>query len=504
MQTALRIFNLGIRISNHDALMNYTTTLNTILHEILYINVSCIMHFSNLQNISEGYVAVRSDPSLMTHLSGPRQLIPAAPTSSTSLQRVPPSLGGSHPSLSKTPATSAGYFSNTESDAAHDDLSVFPALPRSKSGTVINGIVPAYSTVCHPLPMYSRHSLTPPGKQKQLNEHFGNKNTSANLGDLKYVSIAFNPNDQDNRLNSPENFNLCFDNKHRPPSMPSLMNIRDDSSDPAHLLEANNAYSVVGNRNVNLQPVTSSHPYVTFGNQPRPQSNNIHLTNVENKPSSLISSTAYVLNSPRSPDKTSEPLNPYYTVGETNKMMSKHSSNSPSRIGNNSRNNASNGSNGYVTLGERGQPLTNLPVRNGTGNSIENNPPSSARSHYVTAAPNRTAFQRLEQLDVADEVRFVASAPSENSRGRVNPQDDDSLNPQLSERPNTSDGVPSRPKRQSPPIRWPGPSLSKQSSGYVSQEALGAEPLVMSPKRLFAQNNETKAMVANPHEVSFV
>lgn len=448
---------------------------------------------------------MRSDPSLMSHLmNGPRQLTSAAPVSSTSLQRVPPALGGSQPSLAKTPATSAGYFSTTESDAAHDDLSVFPSIPRSRSGMAITGSAVGYSTACAPFPIYSRHSLTPPGKHK-ISDDLANRNSSANLGDLRYVAVAFNNTDHDDsRLSSPEGFNMSFDNKHRPPSMPSLMSVRENDNNPVDFLEANSAYSVVGNRKLNIQPVSSSHGYVTLSNQTRPQMNNVTVPCIDEK-QPLTPSPAYISNAPPSPDNNSEPVHPYFAVSTNGKAMSIISNDNLNSLDNRvGDNNNSRSPNGYVTLGERSN-VANFPVRNGPGVILDSGSNSSAaRSHYVIAAPNRAAFQRPEQLDGAEDVRYVASAPSENLRGRFNPKKDINLSPQMCDRPNTSDGMPNRPKRQSPPSGWAGPSLSKQSSGYVSQEALGAEPLVMSPKRLFSQNKETKVMVSNPHEVSFV
>ncbi|XP_068202544.1 cytokine receptor-like isoform X2 [Palaemon carinicauda] len=99
------------------------------------------------------------------------------------------------------------------------------------------------------------------------------------------------------------------------------------------------------------------------------------------------------------------------------------------------------------------------------------------------------------QHDTCEEGREVASAPVESSRGR----------PSVPTRPNTSDATVNHNRGGS---RWPplAPSLSKQSSGYVSQETLTFhDPVVMSPKRLLAQSHEPHSVVLSAnHKASMV
>ncbi|XP_042241219.1 uncharacterized protein LOC121878859 isoform X7 [Homarus americanus] len=96
-----------------------------------------------------------------------------------------------------------------------------------------------------------------------------------------------------------------------------------------------------------------------------------------------------------------------------------------------------------------------------------------------------------------EESREVASAPIEGSRGR----------PSLPTRPNTSETNHNRGGNRWTPV---GPSLSKQSSGYVSgnvsQETLSFhDPVVMSPKKLLAQSHEPHSVVYSPnHKPSMV
>ncbi|KAK7082606.1 hypothetical protein SK128_027057 [Halocaridina rubra] len=93
-----------------------------------------------------------------------------------------------------------------------------------------------------------------------------------------------------------------------------------------------------------------------------------------------------------------------------------------------------------------------------------------------------------------DESREVSSAPVEGTRSR----------PSIPLRPNTSDVVVNHNRGGT---RWPplAPSLSKQSSGYVSQEALTHDPVVMSPKRLLAQSHEPHSVVLSAnHKASMV
>ncbi|XP_064109262.1 cytokine receptor-like isoform X2 [Macrobrachium nipponense] len=99
------------------------------------------------------------------------------------------------------------------------------------------------------------------------------------------------------------------------------------------------------------------------------------------------------------------------------------------------------------------------------------------------------------QRDTGEEGREVASAPVESSRGR----------PSVPTRPSTSDATVNHNRGGS---RWPplAPSLSKQSSGYVSQETLTFhDPVVMSPKRLLAQSHEPHSVVLSAnHKASMV
>jgi len=134
---------------------------------------------------------------------------------------------------------------------------------------------------------------------------------------------------------------------------------------------------------------------------------------------------------------------------------------------------------------------------------------------------SKPQHQHQHPLDSStDDVRLVVSAPTENIRGRLSNKDDEAEleeipSSPIQQRPSTCDGVcdslqkASRKNKMSPCVLVPtGTSLSMQSSGYVSQEALfGSDPL--SPKKLFAQTAPDRATRNGfahngVHEVSFV
>ncbi|XP_042865030.1 uncharacterized protein LOC122248791 isoform X3 [Penaeus japonicus] len=109
--------------------------------------------------------------------------------------------------------------------------------------------------------------------------------------------------------------------------------------------------------------------------------------------------------------------------------------------------------------------------------------PEKAGGGYVSVgdmAEGRWANPVMMAPEDFEESREVSSAPLESTRGR----------PTLSTRPNTSEATiaHNRGARSFPPL---APSLSKQSSGYVSQDSLPFhDPVVMSPKRLLTQSKE--------------
>ena len=125
--------------------------------------------------------------------------------------------------------------------------------------------------------------------------------------------------------------------------------------------------------------------------------------------------------------------------------------------------------------------------------------PEKVSGAYVSVGeiPGSRWAHPVIQRDTGEEGREVASAPIESSRGR----------PTISPRPSTSDATVNH-NRGGEGSRWPplAPSLSKQSSGYVSQETLPFhEPVVMSPKRLLAQSHEPHSVVLSAnHKASMV
>lgn len=125
--------------------------------------------------------------------------------------------------------------------------------------------------------------------------------------------------------------------------------------------------------------------------------------------------------------------------------------------------------------------------------------PEKASGDYVSVgdmANGRWAHPVIPPNN-SEESREVASAPVEGSRGR----------PFVPTRPNTSETNHNRGGNRWTPS---GPSLSKQSSGYVSgnvsQETLAFhDPVVMSPKKLLARSHEPHSVVYSPnHKPSMV
>ncbi|XP_076063626.1 cytokine receptor-like isoform X3 [Oratosquilla oratoria] len=99
---------------------------------------------------------------------------------------------------------------------------------------------------------------------------------------------------------------------------------------------------------------------------------------------------------------------------------------------------------------------------------------------------------------IEDDFREVTSAPVEGTRSRVQ-------QPAPSIRPSTAEGTVNHPKTSSLHSNTFTPSLSKQSSGYVSQETLPAlEPVVMSPKKLVPQSQEPLSILSPTHRASMV
>lgn len=117
--------------------------------------------------------------------------------------------------------------------------------------------------------------------------------------------------------------------------------------------------------------------------------------------------------------------------------------------------------------------------------------PEKAGGGYVSVgdmAEGRWANPVMMAPEDFEESREVSSAPLESTRGR----------PLLSTRPNTSEATiaHNRGARSFPPL---APSLSKQSSGYVSQDSLPFhDPVVMSPKRLLTQSKEPYSVIMPP------
>lgn len=117
--------------------------------------------------------------------------------------------------------------------------------------------------------------------------------------------------------------------------------------------------------------------------------------------------------------------------------------------------------------------------------------PEKAGEGYVSVgdmAEGRWANPVMMAPEDFEESREVSSAPLESTRGR----------PLLSTRPNTSEATiaHNRGARSFPPL---APSLSKQSSGYVSQDSLPFhDPVVMSPKRLLTQSKEPYSVIMPP------
>lgn len=125
--------------------------------------------------------------------------------------------------------------------------------------------------------------------------------------------------------------------------------------------------------------------------------------------------------------------------------------------------------------------------------------PEKANGDYVSVgdmAIGRWADPVIPPHNI-EESREVASAPVEGSRGR----------PSVPTRPNTSETNHNRGGNRWTPS---GPSLSKQSSGYVSgnvsQETLAFhDPVVMSPKKLLVRSHEPHSVVYSPnHKPSMV
>nr|XP_053630839.1 cytokine receptor-like isoform X7 [Cherax quadricarinatus] len=125
--------------------------------------------------------------------------------------------------------------------------------------------------------------------------------------------------------------------------------------------------------------------------------------------------------------------------------------------------------------------------------------PEKVNTDYVSVGEmgNGHWAHPIKPPRTSDESREVTSAPIEGSRGR----------PSLPTRPNTSETNHNRAGNKWTPL---GPSLSKQSSGYVSgnvsQETLAFhDPVVMSPKKLLARSQEPHSVVYSPnHKPSMV
>lgn len=122
--------------------------------------------------------------------------------------------------------------------------------------------------------------------------------------------------------------------------------------------------------------------------------------------------------------------------------------------------------------------------------------PEKANSAYVSLGDmpsGRWAHPVVPPSSAGEESREVVSAPIESSRGRSS----------LPVRPNTSETNHNRGGSRWTPL---GPSLSKQSSGYVSQETLPFhDTVVMSPKKLLARSQEPHSVVYSPnHKPSMV
>ncbi|XP_069186100.1 cytokine receptor isoform X2 [Procambarus clarkii] len=122
--------------------------------------------------------------------------------------------------------------------------------------------------------------------------------------------------------------------------------------------------------------------------------------------------------------------------------------------------------------------------------------PEKVKTDYVSVGemPNGCWAQPVVPPSTSEESREVTSAPLEGSRVR----------PSLPARPNTSETNHNRAGNRWTPL---GPSLSKQSSGYVSgnvsQETLAFhDPVVMSPKKLLARSHEPHSVVFSPNHKS--
>ncbi|KAF2352895.1 Fibronectin type III [Trinorchestia longiramus] len=434
-------------------------------------------------NVCEGYVAVRSDPSL--HSPDHRNCDATALAHFLPIKPFPIS-------------------TRCPSSAESDQLRVHPSYSRRSSSSLLlnnknnNFTSPPHSNASSPLPAYSRHSFTPPGQLKTSSSP-ADIPVETDLNELQYACAAFNSDYS--RLSTPESVTHQMVAKQRPSTIASNLSfeksvVKNDMPDVT--CNAPGAYSVVGKRKNVVQPVSSSQGYVTLSNQiPRakfPSFLDHASTTTKNEQENSCSddNTPYLLNSSQALPSSSEISANYCTLEDLESLPGIYQ-----KYHSNGR--ASNADNATISSNS----CTML-------DSEQSSVASDGQKQNIIVVNDRWAFSnpRPRQLDFADEVRFVASAPIENHRGRKCSQKDSDELHLPSGRPNTSDGVGGRPQHlsHSPPSMWltGAPSLSKQSSGYVSQEALSTDPLVISPKRLFAHSQEGKSSKSIPQEVSFV
>ncbi|CAL4058619.1 unnamed protein product [Meganyctiphanes norvegica] len=166
----------------------------------------------------------------------------------------------------------------------------------------------------------------------------------------------------------------------------------------------------------------------------------------------------------------------------------------------------STGSGGYVSTA---QAMAHMSPRRPTVS------PPISKSHYVTTgqasnitSPSRESMAALNPYhSVSDGERWAlrCPAPSEdedNRKSQSAPTERPGITPPtLPSRPNTSEATVGRVAAN----QWP-PSLSKQSSGYVSQETIQpSESVTLCPKTLVAQNHEPQSVLySGKHNVSMV
>ena len=453
----------------------------------------------------QGYVAIRSDPSLIgNELNSYHNLRKSSPmlnntsnnNSTPNLQSVMKGDPATNFALMASPAASAGYHSTRDFETLSEEISVMQGLPHlgktslvrgGGSSSAISGIgAPSISTTnfSAPLPLYSRHSFTPPEKGRPAtgsNEH-GGGNSTVPFGELKYVAVAINPDaDINSLLSSPESLNESqTGSKHTPsatiirPSIASSDETGEKYVGNNPLINPSSPYCVVGTDSRFIkQPLPSSQGYVTSGSLFQQPNNNTKLCNDPDISSGMMNSISNVTTKPSN--------NGYVPHTPTPTIVKSSTPNSP--ISSNLNAIEPSNRNGYVTVTA---DVARLKQNTGTSNPT-NTDRKFVNNGYVTAQHPKWAEsrERPTHLDMADDIRDVASAPSENTRSR---------NTHQNERPSTSDGV--RSYQADPP-------LSNHSSGYVSQEAL-TEPVVMSPKRLFARNHEPKSVMSNSFDMSFV